>query len=313
MNRQKFISSFIILNFVLIAVLAFPPLDSTFSERIHRLDISTQSGISSENSIPTMEYYPCKYRSFGNGLLYSPLELPVMVLAQDPDGIDTVRMFCRYKEETIWNESILDQTLEDDDVYNGSLLFKAKSSSIDSHDPITMEVFYIANDTLNNSLQSTIMAFTMEFGIVTVDGVAPLYETPDLWYLVNSTGHSVTWQTQVDITYFHPFTLYTLQKEGYLLEQEQWEGELTINVDGLSLGDHLYELEVACGAWPTNDNVTVHVVEVLPTGVYTGSVGPKTRETGTVNFAGPGLIISVGFIGCIVIILIAKKVISQQS
>jgi hypothetical protein len=67
---------------------------------------------------------------------------------------------------------------------------------------------------------------------------------------------------------------YTLLKDGHVLEKHEWLGELTINVDGLSLGDHAYQLAVNGGFSTGRDNVTVHVVTELPFGVPTGSVGP---------------------------------------
>lgn len=312
--RKRYVSIFIVLNIVFTIILVYPPIECNFSsEAISNSHATNQFTFSDENSAPIMEYYPRKFLSFGGGLLYGPSELPVVVIAYDSDEIDSVVMYCKYKEDILWNQSVLDQVNENEDVYKGTLIFKINSSSTVDYDPVTIQVFYIANDTLNNTLQSPVMEFTMDYAIVTVDGVAPLYETPDLWYLVNTTGHSVTWRTQGTATTVHPYTLYTLYKDEYLLEQDHWEGELTLDVDGLSLGNHLYQLSVALGAWPTYDNVTVHVVEELPSGVNTGVAEPITGVTGLIGTTSLGLIIGVVFIGCIVIILLVKKTISQRS
>ena len=254
-----------------------------------------------------MKYYPRKFLTIGNALLYHPVMIDVKVAATDPDGIDSVIMKFRYENASVWNQSVLSKLDEVGDLYTGTIQFKTNSTSTTSFDSVTIQVQYVANDTLNNTAMSPVMNFTYEFGLITVDGVSPLYNTPDLWYLFNTTGHEVTWATQ-GVGTPHPFTLYILYQDDFLLEQYRWSGDLTIDVDGLPLGNHVYDLTVALGAWPTNDNVTVHVVDVIPIGVTTGSVGPITGSMPTYSGfnLGPleipiimmlGLVLAIGIVG----------------
>jgi len=101
---------------------------------------------------------------------------------------------------------------------------------------------------------------------------------------------------------------YTLLKDGHVLEHHFWLDELTINVDGLPLGDHFYELVVAGGYSTGRDNVTVHVVSELPFGVPTGSVGPNMHPFSNL---GHGLnylfTLSVIAIAAIVVIAVYRK------
>lgn len=229
--------------------------------------------VADEGDAPTMEYYPRKYLSFGS----VSRNLTVIVVAQDLDGVNTVMMNYRNSHVLEWNHSLLTRETENTERYRGTLQFKANSSS--PEDSVTIQVIYIANDTLNNIRQSPMFEFTMEYAVLTVDGTGPLYDTPDLWYLVGTVGHEITWATSYDWINFHPYTKYTLHKDDLLLEHYQWSGELTINVDNLELGDHEYHLDVRLGAWGSVDNVTVHVVEELPLGVPTDSVWPITTTT----------------------------------
>ncbi len=270
---------------VVVSLLLFPPLTGIeeLQKTQYTLLKNTPALQSEDSNNPVMKYYPRKYLEIGNSLLFYPEQLAVMVVATDPDGIDSVLMKYRFMRVSDWNQSLLTIFDDENDIYNGTLHFSTNSTSSSYYEPVTIQVQYLANDTYDYTTESPIMEFTHEFGLITADGGAPLYDTPDLWYLYNTTGHEVTWATQEEGT-IHHFTLYTLYQDGFLLEQYQWEGELNINVDDLPLGDHVYGLTVACGARPTSDTVTVHVVDTLPSGVHTGSVGPITYST----FIDPG-------------------------
>ncbi|MFW9804557.1 MAG: hypothetical protein ACFFFC_18005 [Candidatus Thorarchaeota archaeon] len=225
------------------------------------------SDIPGEGSNPTMEYYPRKY--------YGPTNenytLSVKVLARDPDGIDSVIMHFADQGSSDWNHIPMTRSEGNDDLFTATLEFFYNSTELQPHETYYRQVYYVANDTLGNVAQSPIMEFGLSptYWTWTVDFYSYLYDTPDLWYLVGSTGHQVTWATTEGGFY------YTLLKDGYLLEHHFWHDELTINVDGLPLGDHFYELVVAGGFSTGRDNVTVHVVSELPFGVPSGSVGPN--------------------------------------
>lgn len=227
-------------------------------------DVLESRNLSDENG-PIMEYYPRKYFTD----VYMNHDLTIIVVASDPDGVHTVTMNYSEHGSDKWILTTLQQDEDNSEFYKGHLVFEENET-----EPYPREssflVQYIANDTLGNRAQSPLFDFGVVFMSVTSDNIVDLYETPDLWFLVGTTGHSITW---LDEGYGRT---YTLLKDGLLLEEHRWQGELTINVDGLSLGDHLYSLEVRHGSGIDTENVTVHVVEELPTGVSTGSVGPIT-------------------------------------
>lgn len=277
-SRTKIISCILLGLLLLLPIISINHI-SKIQQKAIQINREFKRELSETNTGPTMEYYPRKYISFNTLLLYQTIQFPVHVEATDSDGVDTIIMLYRYDWASSWNQSILTKMNIENNLYNGTLYFKTNSSSTTYYDPVTIQVQYIANDTLNNIAESPILEFTFECAIVTSDGAAALRDTPDLWYLVNSTGHEITWSTQDETPVIHPFTIYRLIKDNLLLEQYTWDGELTINVDGLPLGNHIYDLTVACGAWPTNDNVTVHVVEELPTSITTSNQGSITDST----------------------------------
>jgi hypothetical protein len=236
------------------------------------LTIANESDVPGEGSNPTMEYYPRKYYAAEK---YN-YNLEVKVLAKDPDGIDSVIMHYADRGSSVWDQTTMVQTEDREDLFAANLGFSYNSTGGRVYDTFR-QVFYVATDTLGNVAQSPLLEFGMGGTVLTVDDDPQLYDTPDLWYLLGTTGHEVTWATAS-----HGFR-YVLLKDGLLLEQHNWiwNQGLTINVDGLELGEHVYKLTVD-GGWSIEmDTVTVHVVSELPTGVPTDSVGPST------DFVGP--------------------------
>jgi hypothetical protein len=207
----------------------------------------------SDEDGPIMEYYPRKYFTDG----YEHHDLTVIVVARDSDGVHSVMIHYSQKDSNNWSLSPLLQDDENPDLYSGYLVFEENETEPYSHESV-FQIYYVANDTLGNTSQSPLFEFGAVFVPVTSDAGPDLYETPDLWYLVGTTGHEITW---MDDSLGRTYTLY---KDGLLLERHRWHGELTINVDGLPLGDHLYSLEVWHGCCLDTENVTVHVVEELP-------------------------------------------------
>ena len=111
--RKRCVSFFIVLNIIFTIILVCPPFECNFSnEAISNSHATNQFTFSDESSTPIMEYYPRKFLSIGGGLLYGPSEFPVVVIAYDSDEIDSVVMYCKYKEDTLWNQSVLDQVNE---------------------------------------------------------------------------------------------------------------------------------------------------------------------------------------------------------
>jgi hypothetical protein len=226
--------------------------------------IADESDIPGEGSNPTMEYYPRKYYAAAN----FDYTLTVSVLARDPDGIDSVVMYYANRGSSDWNQTPMTRSAGSGDIFTTTLEFFYNSTGWQLYDTYR-QVYYVANDTLGNVAQSSIMEFGLAQITWTADYDGDLYDTPDLWYVAGSTGHEVTWETVYGGFY------YTLLKDGLILEKHIWVGSLTINVDGLPSGDHVYRLSVDGGFSTGIDNVTVHVVNELPAGVPTGSVGPN--------------------------------------
>jgi hypothetical protein len=248
------------------------------------LTIAYESDVPGEGSNPTMEYYPRKYYAAEK---YN-YNLEVKVLAKDPDGIDSVIMHYADRGSSVWDQTTMVQTEDREDLFAANLGFSYNSTGGRVYDTFR-QVFYVATDTLGNVAQSPLLEFGMGGTVLTVDDDPQLYDTPDLWYLLGTTGHEVTWATAS-----HGFR-YVLLKDGLLLEQHNWiwNQGLAINVDGLELGEHVYRLTIDGGWSQEMDIVTVHVVSELPFGVPTDSVGPSTDFVGALTdpewFVGPSI------------------------
>ena len=248
------------------------------------LTIADESDVPGEGSNPTMEYYPRKYYAAER---YN-YNLEVKVLAKDPDGIASVIMHYADRGSSVWDQTTMVQTEDREDLFAANLEFTYNSTGGRVYDTFR-QVLYVATDSLGNVAQSPIFEFGIGETVLTVDSDPQLYDTPDLWYLLGTTGHEVTWATAS-----HGFR-YVLLKDGLLLEQDNWiwNQELTINVDGLELGEHVYRLTIDGGWSQEMDTVTVHVVTELPFGVPTDSVGPSTDSVGALTdpewFIGPSI------------------------
>jgi len=276
MENRAFIRILLLSYILLLFILSLFPLTPLihyplYSNQIAREPTDFKSihvaDIPGEGSNPTMEYYPRKYYGPTN----EDYTLLVKVLAKDPDGIDSVIMHFADRGSSDWDETPMARSRGNDGLFTATLEFFYNSTELQPYETYYRQVYYVANDTLGNIAQSPIMEFGLSqtYWTWTADYDGDLYDTPDLWYLVGSTGHRVTWVTVYGGFY------YTLLKDDLVLENHIWLGELTINVDGLPLGEHIYQLAVDGGFTTGRDNVTVHVVSELPFGVPTGSVGPN--------------------------------------
>lgn len=282
---------------IIFLILQFTAIDSSWlpkselSSGCHSVEtqnetprIADESDVPGEGSNPTMEYYP---RKFYAAERYN-YNLEVKVLAKDPDGIASVIMHYADLGSSEWDQTAMVQAEDREDLFAANLEFSYNSTGGRVYDTFR-QVFYVATDSLGNVAQSPLFEFGMGQNILTVDDDPQLYDTPDLWYLPGTTGHEVTWATAA-----HGFR-YVLLKDGLLLEQHNWiwNQELTINVDGLELGEHVYRLTIDGGWSQEMDTVTVHVVNELPSGVPTDSVGPSTDFVGALtnpeSFVGPSI------------------------
>ncbi len=219
---------------------------------------------------PSMRYYLRKY--YYQVYWEFEFNLSLQVLVQDPNGVDTVLMMYSYAEGPWQNLSMTEDT-SNASWFRCFLLFPANLSEtpITGFQGYTYQVKYAAKDLLNDWAVTDTCTYQILFGGYVEDGVPiELYDTPDLWYLTGTTGHTVTWE----IGRGGP-NHYMLYEDGYLIESWSWTGSLTISVDGLSLGDHVFALSVSAGWTSSSDSVTVHVVNELPVGYTIQTVGPR--------------------------------------
>jgi hypothetical protein len=283
----------------------------------HSSNLANKSGILTANSLsdsqegPQMRFYLRRYTNdFGGNLLNSTLK----ILVEDDDGVDVVTMMYSQKSGDSENFTLFDQDIG---VWQ-NVTMKHKSDSwyevtihisnlTEPYSWCSFLVRYIANDTLGNSQISPLCIYvfsTLSTVIADWFGIE-LYDTPDLWYVAGTTNHTVSWNVVPD-SHGQSGWIYSLYEEGNLTERWRWRGKITIDVDGLDIGDHIFDLylRVALSS-KTKDTVTVHVVgtsEEIPSGAATGSVGPITETNeGTANPLTPVVVVGLFFIAAIVI------------
>jgi len=257
--------------------------------------------VSTDVDGPSLRYY---LRRYHDACWDNSFNLSLELFAEDPSGVDQVVMMSSYDGDVSQNVTMV-QDATNPGRYTSHLLFPANSSSPittsqSPYDPYQEDVYvkYAANDTLGNWACTGSCTYQVAFSSWHVDGVPiELYDTADLWYLPGTTGHTITWAVLTG-TPDH----YTLTEDSHLIEEWSWTGPLTIAVDGLSLGSHVFFLGVSqgwAGAW---DSVTVHVVEQLPAGYFITTVGPLSGHIQSVLALGGGL--TAAFVVAIVIGLV---------
>ncbi len=255
--------------------------------------------VSTDVDGPSLRYYLRRYyyTYWGYGF-----NLSLELFVEDPSGVGQVLMMSSYDGDA-WQNATMIQDAANAGWYASYLLFPADSSS----SPVTgylgyvYEVKYAANDTLGNWARTQSCTYQMLFSSLQSDGVSiELYDTPDLWYLAGTTGHTVTWAVRSG----HP-NQYALREDSHLIEDWPWTGPLTANVDGLSLGNHVFALSVSEGWASDADNVTVHVVEQLPAGYSITTVGPLSGHIQDVLAWEWGL--AAASIVAIVIVLVKRR------
>lgn len=200
--------------------------------------------------------------------------LSLRILVESQEELSKVLMQCWHNESYSENMTMVED-VSNDGWYHTLLVFEIDddSSSVSyGHSTESYSVRYIAITTEDIVVTTEICVYEVEFTSLTSDGGVTLYDTPDLWYIENSTGHTIMW----DVEDGNP-SEYQLFEDSYLIEAWQWTGSLTINVDGLKIGEHEYHILVHHGGWSDSDTVIVHVVstiEDIPIGAPTDDVGP---------------------------------------
>jgi hypothetical protein len=263
---------------------------------------------------PTMRYYLRLYSSFfAQGL--SNFTLSIFV--KDHDGVDTVIMMYSQESGDVDFDTSSRRTLGVGDWQNATMDQKSDSwyettipiSNVS--EPYSWCFYYVryaANDSLGNWEVSPLCNYRFMYYPVTADWFSiELHDTPDLWYVVGTTNHTVTWS--VEDSHGQSGWPYNLYEDEYLIEQWSWPGNFVINVDGLELGAHTFKLHLQVAlSQKTSDTVVVHVVETpeeIPAGASTINVGPlKELDNATLVLSIPIIVIGLA---CVSVIIIWKK------
>ncbi|MGY5863407.1 MAG: hypothetical protein RTV41_02315 [Candidatus Thorarchaeota archaeon] len=254
-------------------------------------------------------------RRYTYGFVQGLSNFTLTIFVEDPDGIDTVTMMFSQKSGDLENISM---STQDTGVWQNVTMDHKLDSWYETTIPIlnlnltepyswcSYLAKYAANDTLGNLEVSPLCIYMFTHNPVTVDWFGiELYDTPDLWYVTGTTNHTVTWDVAPD-SHGQSGWPYSLYEDGNLTERWGWSGSITIDVDGLDIGNHIFELYLQV-AWSSNskDTVVVHVVETpeeIPSGVATGSVGPLIESDGADSDPLiPVLAVGLSFIAVIII------------
>ena len=285
------------------------------SNLVDKSRILTADTLSDSQEGPQMRFFLRRYTNdFGGNLLNSTLK----ILVEDDDGVDVVTMMYSQKSGDSDNFTLFNQDIG---VWQ-NVTMEHKSASwyevtihisnlTEPYSWCSFLVRYIANDTLGNSQVSPLCIYVFStYSTVIADWFGiELYDTPDLWYVAGTTNHTVSWNVLPD-SHGQSRWIYSLYEDGHLTERWRWEGRIIVDVDGLDIGDHIFDLylQVALSSKP-KDTVTVHVVETsgeIPPGVSTGSVGPITEvdDEAPASFV---LVFVVGLSFIAVIVLWGKR------
>ncbi len=331
-NTSQLIASLILL--LVVSMIWFAPND-THSRRpsalVHEILVSDLSDSSANDNGPMLKYYMSKYYSefpffpFPDAnITYTSSNYSVTLFVEDSDGVSTVIAMYALNDGLFYNITMTKDSYSQG-WYQGTLL----GGNISGADlQYSYFVTYYANDTLGNWSNTPLCTYTFQHSMATADWNAmELYDTPDLWFVVETTGHTITWEempfpyplsqygrTESSAVLSGEFGLqYSLFQDSYLIENWGWSGDLTIDVDGLDIGDHVFELKLH-GMTQKSDIVTVHVVqtpEELPPGVSTDTVGPMTEGEVGLELQGP--VVVLGLSSCVIIIIVWMKRRTQPS
>ena len=270
------------------------------------------ANVNPNQDAPTMRYY---LRRYGNFFSSSFPNFTVTIFVEDPDGVDTVVMmvsqetsdsdnsFTSAQDTGVWQNLSMEYT--ENNWYQATISIPNLTNCSSW---CSFHVIYTANDTLGNSQVSPLCIYSFSNCPQTVDWFSiELYDTPDLWYVVGTTNHTISWDVAPDM-HGQSGWPYRLYEDGNLTEYWIWSNKIIIDVDGLDIGDHTFEINLQVVSSNNKDTVTVHVVntpEEIPLGVPTISVGPITGLDGEPpNLMAPIIILVVSLV---VIIIFWKK------
>ena len=301
-----------LVTILLVVMTLFTPDCSSVRYQPDRIDESENIDIANVNpnkEAPTMRYY---LRRYGNFFSSSFPNFTVAIFVEDPDSVDTVVMIISEESSDSDNSST---SAQDTDVWQNVTMEHTENNWYQATIVIPnltycyswclFNVRYTANDTFGNTQISPLCIYSFSNCPQTVDWFSiDLYDTPNLWYVVGTTNHTISWDVAPDRhgQYGWPYRLY---EDGYLVEYWTWSSKITIDVDGLDIGDHTFELNLQVALSNNKDTVTVHVVDTpdeIPRGVSTISVGPITEsDDESPDLMTPIMVLGVVLVGIIII------------
>ncbi|MGY5854759.1 MAG: hypothetical protein RTU92_14410 [Candidatus Thorarchaeota archaeon] len=308
-NRKGLV---ILLVTLFIAPISLPTLSHKLS--IESPNILPELNQSVPDEAPFLDYYLRNYSIYTYTVEVQQITLKIVV--EDSDGIGSVLMMHRNSSEYPWiNVSMIenpaiegeystDFAFELTGLNLSAVIFPPKGKVKDRH-----EVMYSAIDSLGNEAVTEVLTYeTIWGGTTTVDSVVELMDTPDMQYVLGTTGNTLTWRAT-----FNPdsWGTYYLYRDNYLIECAIWSStEIETNVDGLSTGSHAFTMYADFSLGDDTDNATVSVIEyttntsssVFTTPTTTG-YHPDSECCGTVEL---GILIGVIVGICVVIIPFLK-------
>ncbi len=293
--RVKIIQSAILLLLVMIPYCSMGSLMSFVTIPIE--DSQDTINASDTNEI-RLRYYVRKF--YVHSCSGSSVTLQLSILVEVSNDVDCVIMMCTPEVDPSYNVTMNETSTEN--LYETSLQFALPvNSTLDGYSGIIVryDVQYFVNTTTGLSITSEFCPYQVKLGGLHGDGVTiAFYTTPDLWYEEGTTGHEVTWAVSTGGP-----TFYKLTEDGFLIDAWSWSGPLTINVDDLGIGDHVYRLGVSTGGTAhASETVTVHVVTTIPPGVSTGSVGPITDFVANANNL-PQILLGTAIGVCLIVVV----------
>ncbi|MHA1389594.1 MAG: hypothetical protein ACTSUZ_12685 [Candidatus Thorarchaeota archaeon] len=291
---------------ILLIVIPYCPMGSTIPHTLTILEDTLSVDCAQESTEIQLRYYLRRYYIHdyaGNGV-----NITLNLLVEGADDLDCVIMMCTPEDDSSYNVSMSETSTVH--LYTTLFQIEPHENATVSHSGILMRysVQYFVNTTSGIRVISEMCPYQILCGGEHGDGVSiRFYNTPDLWYEEGTTDHAVTWDTSAGSP-----TFYRLYEDDFLVGAWSWSGSLTINVDGLSLGDHIFKIRATEGGASGSEEVTVHVVTTIPYGVATGSVGPITFALANLPPIAVGLVIGI-FLIPVVFIIYRRKLQTTQS
>ena len=282
---------------ILLIVIPYSSIGLTMSHTSIIIDDSLSVDHAQESTEIQLRYYLRRY--YIHDYAATGVNITLNLLVAGADDIDSVIMMCTPEDDSSYNLSMSETSTEN--LYTALFQIEPHENATASYSGILMlySVQYFVNTTSEISVTSEVCPYQILCGGEHGDGLPiSFYNTPDLWYEEGTTGHAVTWDTSTGTPNF-----YRLFEDDFLVDAWSWSDSLTIIVDGLSLGDHIFKIRATDGGISGSEEVTVHVVITIPYGVATGSVGPITSADLQPIFSG----LVIGICSILVIFIIYRR------